>query len=175
MAMKLYSETDIQALADGVRALTGETGSFTLAEMAETVADYWGDFSPIQNSTGYDGNPYNNGLGYKVGYRTGSGGGESAQADAACTGFIPCVTGDTLRINYGRDDNNSLWYINMYKADYTQTGCISLSSLGERMYSAEYKVLAKDVAYIRTSLSNSVSAEAAIQAVRVKIIKGVTA
>ena len=96
MAMKLYSETDIQAIANGVRGITGETGTYTVAQMGSELNDYWGDFSPIAASTEDNGQPYNNGLGYKLGYRTNSEGLESVSEGSACTGFIPAVMGDTV-------------------------------------------------------------------------------
>lgn len=46
-----------------------------------------------------EGNQYNNGLGYKEGYRLNSSGAESAQSDSYVTGFIPCEVGDTIELD----------------------------------------------------------------------------
>ena len=45
-----------------------------------------------------DGSIYNDGLGYKTGYRIRSGGAEGEVAYGICTGYIPFKVGDTLRI-----------------------------------------------------------------------------
>lgn len=52
----------------------------------------------VPYSVDADGNIYNNGLGYKDGYRVRSGGAEVAEETTACTGFIPFQVGDVLRI-----------------------------------------------------------------------------
>lgn len=41
---------------------------------------------------------YNGGLGYKNGYRVRSGGAESENPDASCTGYIPLKAGDVVRM-----------------------------------------------------------------------------
>lgn len=46
-----------------------------------------------------NGNPYNNGLGYKDGYRVRSGGAEYTNNASSCTGFIPLKIGETLYIS----------------------------------------------------------------------------
>ena len=53
----------------------------------------------VRHSTEADGvTVYNNGLGYKDGYRIRSGGAEATQANATCTGFIPVSGGDIVRL-----------------------------------------------------------------------------
>ena len=49
-------------------------------------------------STDADGNLYNDGTGYKSGYRLNSLGVESAQSVAYVTGFIPCKKGQTIKL-----------------------------------------------------------------------------
>lgn len=46
-----------------------------------------------------DGSIYNNGLGYKNGYRIRSNGAEGTNSNTACTGFIPVSGGDVIRIS----------------------------------------------------------------------------
>lgn len=48
-------------------------------------------------STDAEGNIYN-GCGYKYGYRTRSGGGEAADDGSITIGFIPCKSGDVVRV-----------------------------------------------------------------------------
>lgn len=60
-------------------------------------------------STDADGNIYND-TGFKYGYRVRSGGAEAAQGNAACTGFIPCKVGQTIRVMDA--SKQSIWYEN---------------------------------------------------------------
>lgn len=53
----------------------------------------------LLSATDSSGIPYNEGTGYKEGYRLNSSGNESAQSGAYITGFIPCSAGNTLEIN----------------------------------------------------------------------------
>ena len=69
----------------------------------------------VPYSINADGTIYNNGLGYKDGYRVRSGGAEGEQASATCTGFIPLRKGDTLRIYpkfRGLNTQNAISYAN---------------------------------------------------------------
>ena len=62
-----------------------------------------------------DGSIYNNGLGYKTGYRVRSGGEETASDTALCTGYIPLKIGDTLRIYppfTGKNVSNAINFVN---------------------------------------------------------------
>lgn len=168
--MKLYSETDIQAIADGIRKLTGETGTYKVSEMAAAIADYWGDFSTIAASTEDNGQPYNGGLGYKLGYRINSGGLESAAEGSVCTGFIPAVTGDIVKVNFGSADFPP-WYINMYDAEHIQTGIMPLADATKRITTFEMKLLKEGICYIRLSMGG-ISGAADAEKMRVKIVKG---
>lgn len=172
MAMKLYSETDIQAIADGIRKLTGETGTYTVAQMGAALADYWGDFSPVAASTEDNGQPYNNGLGYKLGYRTNSGGLESVSEGSACTGFIPAVTGDIVRVNFGIS-NARPWYINMYDSGHIHIGIVPLTGQAMAFRTFELELLKEGTCYIRLS-TGGISGAADVEKMRVKIIEGVS-
>lgn len=71
-----------------------------------------------------DGTIYNNGLGYKGGYRVRSGGAEGATTQAACTGYISVNGGDVVRI-YPIDTDYlsaSGTAINVYDASFTNLG-----------------------------------------------------
>ena len=172
MAMKLYRETDIRAIADGIRKLTGGTETYKVSEMAAAVADYWGDFSPVAASTEDNGQPYNGGLGYKLGYRTNSAGLESAAAGSACTGFIPAVMGDTVRVNFGIS-NARPWYINMYDSGHIHIGIVPLTGQAMAFRTFELELLKEGTCYIRLS-TGGISGAADVEKMRVKIIEGVS-
>lgn len=66
---------------------------------------------------------YNGGLGYKNGYRIRSGGAETSQADASCTGFIPLKAGDVVRMSgYDAFFFSAQNAINVYNADKENIG-----------------------------------------------------
>ena len=169
---KLYEESDIQAIADGIRKLTGGTGTYTVAQMGAAIADYWGDFSPVAASTEDNGQPYNGGLGYKLGYRTSSGGLESVSEGSACTGFIPAVTGDTVRVNFGIS-NARPWYINMYDSGHIHIGIVPLTGQAMAFRTFELELLKEGTCYIRLS-TGGISGAADVEEMRVKIIKAVS-
>nr|DAW83459.1 MAG TPA: hypothetical protein [Caudoviricetes sp.] len=169
---KLYEESDIQAIANGVRGITGETGTYTVAQMGSELNDYWGDFSPIAASTEDNGQPYNNGLGYKLGYRTNSEGLESVSEGSACTGFIPAVMGDTVRVNFVSPDFRP-WYINMYDSGHIQIGIVPLTGQAMAFRTFELELLKEGTCYIRLS-TGGISGAADVEKMRVKIIKVVS-
>lgn len=169
---KLYEESDIQAIANGVRGITGKTGTYTVAQMGSALNDYWGDFSPIAASTEDNGQPYNNGLGYKLGYRTNSGGLESVSEGSACTGFIPAVTGDTVRVNFASPDFHP-WYINMYDSGHIHIGIVPLTGQAMAFRTFELELLKEGTCYIRLS-TGGISGAADVEKMRVKIINGVS-
>ena len=55
---KLYEESDILAIADGIRKLTGETGTYTVAQMGSVLNDYWGDSTLAMSGVNADGTPF---------------------------------------------------------------------------------------------------------------------
>ena len=71
-----------------------------LTSLAINGVQVWKSYKNwVKFSTESDGKTiYNNGLGYKNGYRVRSGGAEGAMTSAACTGFIPVRGGDVVRI-----------------------------------------------------------------------------
>ena len=89
----------------------------------------WQEAPSIKNwarcSINQDGTVYNNGQGYKVGYRVRSGGAEGINTYAVCTGFIPLKSGDTLRISPPFSGLNTENCINFYKSDFTNFGQIT--------------------------------------------------
>ena len=89
----------------------------------------WQEAPSVKNwarcSINQDGTVYNNGQGYKVGYRLRSGGAEATETYAVCTGFIPLKNGDTLRIYPPFSGLNTENAINFYKSDFTVFGQIT--------------------------------------------------
>ena len=72
-----------------------------------------------------DGTIYNDGLGYKEGYRVRSGGAEATSDNAVCTGFIPYKKGDILMLYPKYAKTNALNAINFADADFNNLGQIT--------------------------------------------------
>lgn len=74
-----------------------------------------------------DGTPYNNGLGYKNGYRVRSSGAETTSEDTVCTGFIPYKAGDILEIYSPIEGafTGGVSYINVSDGTMTNIGQIA--------------------------------------------------
>lgn len=89
----------------------------------------WEKVKPLVNwarkSINADGTIYNDGLGYKNGYRVRSGGAETAGTDFVCTGFIPLKKGDTLRIYPPFSGSNTGNAINFSDENFTNLGQIT--------------------------------------------------
>ena len=83
----------------------------------------------VEFSTEADGvTIYNGGLGYKDGYRVRSGGAETAQSNARCTGFMPVKPGDVIRISGVLFSEKSTGNaINVSTSDYTNVGQLTSS------------------------------------------------
>lgn len=86
----------VSAYADGHISISQVTGNIIITATAVKT----GYTNQIPLSTDKDGNPYNNGLGYKTGTRLNSSSNEVAINGMCCTGFIPLTgkTGDVIRI-----------------------------------------------------------------------------
>ena len=84
------------AYSDGHISITQVTGDVVITATAVKT----GYTNQIPLSTDADGNPYNNGLGYKTGTRLNSSSNEVAISGMCCTGFIPLTgkAGDVIRI-----------------------------------------------------------------------------
>lgn len=95
---KLYEESDILAIADGIRKLTGGTGTYTVAQMGAALNDYWGDNTLAMSGVNADGTPFTQ----SDNHRWGSAGLLTPNNDVEivryCTGFIELPVGRTLRI-----------------------------------------------------------------------------
>ena len=84
------------AYADGHISIAQVTGDIVITATAVKT----GYTNQIPLSTDKDGNPYNNGLGYKTGTRLNSNSNEVTINGMCCTGFIPLTgkSGDVIRI-----------------------------------------------------------------------------
>ena len=105
----------------------------------------------VKHSTESDGTTiYNNGLGYKDGYRVRSGGAEAEHSPGSCTGFIPLKAGDTLRIwpaFIGRNTDNA---INFADGNFTNLGQIVDTGTG-------YGICEGNSALYKSTVVNGVS------------------
>lgn len=72
-----------------------------------------------------DGTIYNNGLGYKEGYRIRSGGAESGASNCVCIGYIPFKKGDTLRIYPAFTGINTSNTINFADSGFANLGQVN--------------------------------------------------
>ena len=78
----------------------------------------------VSISINTDGSIYNNGLGYKEGYRVRSGGSEVEEEGHICTGFIPFSIGDNLIIFPAFNGGNSWNAINFFDSNFNNLGQI---------------------------------------------------
>lgn len=86
-----------------------------------------------------DGSIYNNGKGYKTGYRVRSGGAEGASDYCVCTGFIPFKSGETLCISppfFGGNVDNA---INFADANFNNLGQIVDAGTAYGICTSAYK------------------------------------
>lgn len=81
---------------------------------------------------------YNNGLGYKDGYRIRSGGAEGTTSSGSCTGFIPLKAGDVVRMSgYNALTNSSENAINVFDSTKTNIGQAVANATGYGIFSYE--------------------------------------
>ena len=103
------------------------TGSFTKGPDV-------GEYVPIDNWVKYSINPdgtiYNDGLGYKVGYRVRSGGAEATNDASLCVGYIPVKNDDVIRIarcDFG-SSAGAANAINVYNSSFENLGQVVCNS-----------------------------------------------
>ena len=109
----------------------------------------------VRISTTNNGTTIYNGTGYKNGYRIRSGGAEGAQADAACTGFIPVKGGDIVRIsgcNFAQSSTSNA--INVADASFANIGQMTPSYAN-----AGYGIFAPSAAYQSYCYNKAVTQE----------------
>lgn len=95
---KLYEESDIQAIANGVRGITGETGTYTVAQMGSALNDYWGDSTLAMSGVNADGTPFTQTDNHRWGSTALLTPNNDVEIVRYCTGFIELPVGGTLRI-----------------------------------------------------------------------------
>ena len=104
------------SVSGGKINIASVTGDIVITAVAEEATVEIVNKIPL--STDASGNPYNNGQGWKTGYRlSGSSGNESAQTGTEVTGFIPVKYGDTVYLKGITDDGTRV--IGFYKSDYS--------------------------------------------------------
>lgn len=96
----------------------------------------------VPYSINADGSIYNNGLGYKNGYRIRSGGAEGAASNASCTGYIPAKAGYVIKMsgwNAREPDAGASNAINVSDSSFTNLGqAVSNSSTGYGIFEELY-------------------------------------
>lgn len=93
-------------VTNGVINIASVTGDIVITAVAEEATVEIVNQIPL--STDASGNPFNDGQGWKTGYRlSGSSGNESEQAGTEVTGFIPIKNGDTMYIKNIADSDMS--------------------------------------------------------------------
>ena len=95
---KLYEESDILAIADGIRKLTGETGTYTVAQMGSALNDYWGDSTLAMSGVNADATPFTQTDEHRWGSTELLTPNNDVELIRYCTGFIELPAGETLRV-----------------------------------------------------------------------------
>lgn len=101
---------------------------------------------------------YNNGLGYKSGYRIRSGGAEGTGSTASCTGYIPVKGGDIVRVagvNFLNSTSSNA--INAYDSNFTHLGQVVANYAN-----AGYGIFAVDATYQNYCFSTVVQEKAGV-------------
>ena len=137
----------------GIKSLTIPEGSVKKITAGGVVL--WEKITAIKNwvkfSTEADGvTIYNNGLGYKDGYRVRSSGAEGALDTASCTGYIPFTKSDKLYIYppfFGKNNDNAITF---FDASFTCLGHITDSG-------SAYGICSGNVAMFKTTVVDGVS------------------
>ena len=120
-------------LSDGTYNIKYELEDGTTVEIGElTLSSDEPDTSVYTNqiplSTEADGTLYNNGQGFKTGYRiSGSSGNESAQDGTEVTGFIPVKYGDTVYLKGIVDDGTHI--IALYNSNHEKIVSLTTSQI----------------------------------------------
>lgn len=102
MALKLYNDTDIQAIADAIRSVNGEATTYKVSEMAAVISTF--SYTPPVSITNLVPISIDNqgqifdGVGYRNGYYMSGGGVGSADANATITGYIELNATDASAI-----------------------------------------------------------------------------
>lgn len=92
MALKLYSDTDIQDIADAIRSVNGSSDTYKVSEMAAEILKF--TYTPpvsitnlVESAIDSSSNIFD-GVGYRNGYYMSGGNVGSADANATITGYI---------------------------------------------------------------------------------------
>lgn len=105
------------SVSGGAISITNITGDIVITAIAEESGPVYVNQIPL--SIGTDGKPFNNGQGYKTGYRLSlSSGNESAQEGTEVTGFIPVTKDSIIRIKNIAYDGDTARGVVGYDADF---------------------------------------------------------
>ena len=142
----MFANTKALAIPEG-EVVKVECNSVVLWEKPSSIKNW------VQYSLESDGKTiYNGGLGYKEGYRLRSSGVEAEYAGIVCTGFIPFIKGDVLRISPRFTGLNTANTLNYYDSTFTHLGQVTDTGSGYGICNT-----AALVALYRSTVVNGVS------------------
>ena len=125
------------AYADGVINIATVTGDIVITASAKEEEPETTYTNQIAVSIDKDGSVYNNGVGYKDGYRLNSSGAEAAEAGSSVTGFIPVKQQDIIRIKniaLTVGVNSSNQYIRVYDSEFAHIGGCKTSAMSDNAW-----------------------------------------
>jgi hypothetical protein len=115
-------------VSNGVIDIASVTGNIVITAVAEVAGPAYTNQIPI--SIGTDGKPFNNGQGYKTGYRLSlSSGNESAQEGTEVTGFIPVTKNSVLRIKNIACEGDTARGVVGYNDSFQRVAAINIAGL----------------------------------------------
>ena len=104
-----------------------------------------------------DSSPYNNGLGYKEGYRLNASGNEAAYSNYSVSGYIPVSAGDEIRvINIGEVSGYSIYaygYDNQFAVVGANLAALNPVTSGCGSYTIGFKITSSNTSYFRFSFN----------------------
>lgn len=116
------------SVSGGDISIVNVTGDIVITAVAELAGPSYTNQIPL--SIGVDGKPFNNGQGYKTGYRLSlSGGGESAQEGTEVTGFIPVTKNSVIRIKNIAYSGDTTRGVVGYDANFTKVGSAAIDAM----------------------------------------------
>lgn len=117
------------SVTNGAINIANVTGDIVITAVAEVAGPAYTNQIPL--SIGTDGKPFNNGQGYKTGYRLSlSGGGESAQDGTEVTGFIPVTKNSVIRIKNIAYDGDTIRGVVGYDANFAKLTTVNGTPIG---------------------------------------------
>ena len=127
------------SVSGGTISIASVTGNIVITAVAEEVKAAYTNQLPLSvNADGSDYRGTNNEDGYKVGYRLSksANGGEVSATGMCCSGFMPAITSDTIRVkNITEYTANTSWnFVMFYDSNKTYLGNTTLLAANSSMH-----------------------------------------